>query len=164
MDRLLNKSFHSMHRHMDMLCLNFGNDLRQIVSIGERILSDRVYPAYSLHLQTQWRFIHNSNILMGSRDIYTPYSSIVDATKWDYSISNRSDEESSVFDVICKKLSKNLLGHYVTQCEQSTFGDIRITFSNGYVLEVFIPASQQDEEWRLIDISTNEHLIFHDVD
>ena len=164
MDRLLNKSFHSMHRIADMLCLNFGNDLRKTIRLGKCVLSDRVYPAYSLHLQVQWRLIHNNKILLGSRDIYKPYSATVDESEWDYSLTGRPDDESSLFDVVSKQLTKNLLGHYVTQCEQSPFGDIRITFSNDYVFEIFIPASYQDEEWRLIDFSTDEHLIFYDVD
>jgi len=164
MDRLLNKSFHSMHRVVDMLCLNFGNDLRKIVRLGEHTLSDKVYPAYSLHLQTQWRFVHNNSILLGSRDIYRPYSATIDESEWDYSLIGRPNEESSLFDVVSKQLTENLSGHYVTSCEQSSFGDIRIVFSNGYVFEAFIPASYQDEEWRLIDFTTDEHLIFYDID
>ena len=164
MNRLLNKPFHSMHRVLDMLCLNFGNDYRKIVSIGKHVLSDTVYPTHSLHLQTQWRFVHDDKILLGSRDIYKPYSNTINESEWDYSITDRPDNESSLFDILSKQLSQNLFGHYVTQCEQSPLGDIRITFSNGYVFEVFIPASYQDEEWRLIDFSEDEHLIFYDVD
>ena len=164
MNRLINKPFHSMHRILDMLCLNFGNDLQKTVSLGNHILSDRVYPAYSLHLQVQWRFIHNGRILLGSRDMYKPYSAAIDESEWDYSLTDRPDDESSLFDVMSKQLTKNLLGHYVLHCEQSSLGDIRITFSNGYVFEVFIPASYADEEWRLIDFSKDEHLIFHDAD
>lgn len=164
MNRLILKPFHSMHRAVDMLCLNFGNDLRKTISIGTHILSDAVYPAYSLHLQVQWRFIHNSKIILGSRDIYKPYSDEIDEDEWDYSQVGRPDDESSVFDVISRQIAQALAGHYVTQCNLSPMGDIRITFSNGYIFEVFIPASYQDEEWRLIDFSNDEHLIFYDVD
>ena len=153
-----------MYRVLDMLCLNFGTDYRKIIKLGNHVLSDKVYPTYSLHLQTQWRFLHDNNILLGSRDIYKPYSDTIDESAWDYSETDRPDDESSVFDVVSKQLSRNLAGHYVTQCEQSPFGDIHITFSNGYAFEVFIPASYQDEEWRLIDFPADEHLIFNEID
>lgn len=164
MNRLINKPFHSMRRVADMLCLNFGNDFRKTVSIGTHILSDKVYPAYSLHLQVQWRFVHDNQILLGSRDIYTPYSWEIDESEWDYSQVGRPDEESSVFDVVSRQITQALTGHYVTHCNLSSLGDIRITFSNSYIFEVFIPASVQEEEWRLIDFAKDEHLIFYDVD
>ena len=164
MNRLLNQPFNSMCRVIDMLCLNFGHDSRKTISIGNHVISDKVYPTYSLHLQVQWRFVHNNKIILGSRDMYKPYSDMIDESEWDYSEIGRPDGESSVFDVVSKQISKNLLGHYVTHCEKSPLGDIRIDFSNGYVFEVFIPASYQDEEWRLIDFPADEHLIFYHID
>lgn len=165
MKRLINAPFQGMHRVIDMLCLNLGEIYQaKTIALGNRVISQNILPTFSLHIQTQWRFIHNNKIILGSRDIYTPYSGEIDEYEWDYSEVGRPDDESSVFDVVVKQLTKNLSGHFVTQCDLSPLGDIRIIFSNDYIFEVFIPASYQDEEWRLIDFSRDEHLIFYDVD
>lgn len=163
MKRLINTPFYSMHRVMDMLCLNFGTVYRKkTIAIGPKVIDTAVWPTYSLHLQTQWRFTHNGRILLGSRDIYEPFSANVDED-WDYTPNNRPDEKSSVFDVVSKAVSAALQGTQVTDCVVSPAGDIHIAFSNGYAFDVFIPASVQSEEWRLIDFSKDEHIIFYDV-
>ena len=162
MNRLINQPFHSMHRAADMLCLNFGNTWKEdTLQIRGRTLHRR-FPEYSLHLQVQWRFIYQNQILLGSRDIYEPFSQEV-GEDWDYDPIGRPNSESSVFDVVSKRVSQELLGHHPVDCAVSPVGDIRIVFSNGYIFEVFIPASYQDEEWRLIDFPKDEHLIFYDT-
>lgn len=163
MNRLIGQPFHSMHRAADMLCLNFGNTREEKdLSIRGRILHT-VYPEYSLHLQVQWRFVYQNQLLLGSRDIYAPFSQDAGGD-WDYGPIGRPDSESSIFDVVSKRISQELLGHHVTGCSVSPVGDIRIVFSNGYTFEVFIPASYKDEEWRLIDFAKDEHLIFYDLE
>ena len=162
MNRLINQPFHSMHRAADMLCLNFGKtrEERTIKIRGQNLLFR--YPEYSLQLQVQWRFVYQKQILLGSRDIYKPFSQDV-GEDWDYDPIGRPDSESSVFDVVSKRVSQELLEHHVVDCVVSPVGDIQITFSNGYTFEVFIPASYKDEEWRLIDFVKDEHLIFYDI-
>ena len=163
MKRLINTPFYSMHRVMDMLCLNLGDTHRaETIAIGSQIISATVWPAYSLHLQTQWRFANQGRILLGSRDIYKPFSDDADED-WNYLPTGRSDDECSVFDVVSKEVSTALLGEHIVDCSVSPIGDIHITFSNGYIFEAFIPSSIQDEEWRLIDFNKDEHIIFHNV-
>ena len=148
---------------MDMLCLNLGDTYRtETIAIGSQTISAKVWPAYSLHLQTQWRFTHQGRILLGSRDIYTPFSDSADE-EWDYVPTDRPDDKSSIFDVVSKEISAVLLGERVVDCSVSPVGDIHIAFSNGYIFEAFIPSSIQDEEWRLIDFNKDEHIIFYDV-
>ena len=163
MKRLINAPFHSMHRVMDMLCLNFGATRRQeIIKIGSQIVAANVWPTFSLHLQTQWRFLFQNKIILGSRDIYKPYSADAD-DGWDYIPTGRPDDEGSVFDIVSKEVSTTLQGQHIVDCSVSPVGDIRIVFSNGYEFEAFIPSSIQDEEWRLIDFAKDEHIIFYDV-
>lgn len=163
MKRLINTPFHSMHRVMDMLCLNFGATYREkAITIGSQIIQTQAWSTYSLHLPTQWRFINQGHIILGSRDVYSPFSAGVN-DDWDYIPDDRPDEESSVFDVVSREISIALQGTYVVDCSVSPVGDIRIVFSNGYVFETFVPSCVQDEEWRFIDFSEDEHIIFYDV-
>lgn len=163
MNRLLDTPFHSMYRAADMLCLNFGNTWKEdTIQLHGRAIPRRV-PEYSLHLQAEWRFVYQDHILLGSRDIYEPFSQDV-GEDWDYDPIGRPDAKSSIFDVVSRQISQELLGHHVTDCAVSPLGDIRIVFSNGYAFEVFIPASYKDEEWRLIDFAKDEHLVFYNVE
>ena len=147
MKRIVGSTYHRIHRVLDMLCLGF---------FREHI------PAYSLHVQTQWRFIHNHEILLASRDMYIPHSNAV-AKDWDYSIQGRSKEESSIFDVKCQEIDRLMDGSIVSDCTISEFGDLQISFSNNVPFQIFIPSSLKDEEWRLVDLIRDEHVVFHDV-
>ena len=154
MNRLINTKFRTIFRVLDMMCINFG----------EQTIYRSVMPEFSLHLQTQWRFRNGDTVLLGSRDIYTPFSEDVDTEDWDYSLIGRPDCDSSIFDVVSRQLASELKGHHVISSTMTPYGDILITFSNGYLLEVFIPTSAKEEEWRLIDCSSGEHFIFHETD
>lgn len=163
MNRLIHAQFLAIYRHLDMLCIDLGNPIRtETIAFGNYVISQHVTPEFSLHLQTQWRFISGDRVLLGSRDIYSPFDDVGD--DWDYAIVGRPDSESSIFDVTSRQIQKELTGHHVTQCSVSPYGDIRIVFSNGFVFEAFIPASYKDEEWRLIDLRTGEYFIYYDVD
>ena len=163
MNRLIGQPFLGMTRAIDMLCLNFGNSWKDdAIQCRGRAFPVR-YPEYSLHLQVQWRFVSADRIVLGSRDIYEPFSPNV-GENWEYDLIGRPDSESSIFDVVSKQVSQELMGHHVTECSVSPMGDIRSIFSNGIIFEVFIPASYQDEEWRLIDFANDEHFVFYDVE
>ena len=87
-------------RTANMMYLEFGGKVKK-VSRGKV----RIYPEYTLHIQCPWRIKENSEIILGSGDIYRPFCLDV-PDDWDYEIYNRKDEESSVFDVAVKKLIK----------------------------------------------------------
>ena len=163
MVRLQNKKFRMMFRVIDMLCINFGKTVStEEIRIADQLIHRRTIPEFSLHLQTHWRFRDGDTILLGSRDIYHPFSKGIDEDCWDYAETNRPDCESSIFDVVSKQVSAALKKQYVTSSTMTAYGDIRIDFSNGYVFEAFVPDSAKQEEWRLIDHNADEHFIFCD--
>ena len=147
MKRIVGSTYHRMHRVLDMLCLGFSHDH---------------IPTYSLHVQTQWRLIHDHQIILASGDMYIPYSDAV-GEDWDYSIHGRPNEESSFFDVKCKEIDRLMEESVVSNCTISEFGDLQISFSNNVLFQIFIPTSLKDEEWRLVDLIRDEHIIFYDV-
>lgn len=141
-----------------MLCLFIGDDYNLVYRDKEIHVAE-----FALHIQTQWRFVRDNSIILGSRDIYKPYNASV-SDDWKYDIVGRSDEESSIFDVTAKSLNITMANALVLSATASPFGDIRIMFSNGVLFESFTPASEKAEEWRLIDYKTHEHTIFYDVE
>ena len=154
-----------MFRVLDMLCISFGNTVRtEEIRIADQVIHRRTIPEFSLHLQTHWRFRDGDTILLGSRDIYHPFSKDIDEDSWDYSEANRPDCESSVFDVVSRQVSAALRKQYVTSSSMTAYGDIRIEFSNGYIFEAFVPDSTKREEWRLIDTNKDTHFVFHELE
>ena len=83
---------------------------------------------------------------------------------WQYDLKGRPDELSSVFDVQAKALKAKMQDAVVTECRLSPVNDMVIVFSNGVVLEQFMPATRKDEEWRLIDYKKDEHIVCYEED
>ena len=155
---LLGKKFSYISRASDMLCLFIG-DSYIFSSRGK----DIAVTEFAIHFQTQWRFIGDKSIILGSRDIYEPYSHAV-AENWEYDIIGRSDEESSVFDVKARDVNRAMRDAAVTDVAVSDYGDVSIGFSNGVTFQSFIPASNKGEEWRFIDYKSNRHVVFYEVE
>lgn len=142
-----------------MLCLFLGEDYVFVGSRGQEI----EVAEYSIHFQTQWRFREGGKILLASRDIYEPYSE-EPPEDWQYDLTGRPGELSSVFDVNAKALTVKMQGAFIAECHLSETNDIVITFSNGVIFEQFMPASRKDEEWRLIDYANKSHLVCYGED
>ena len=157
--RIIGKRFNTISRAADMLCLFLGEDYAFTNHRGKLIeVAD-----YSIHFMTQWRFRQDNTILLASRDIYEPYCKDV-PDDWEYDLVGRPIELSSVFDVQAEALKLKLKDTVVAECKLSPVNDMIIVFSNGIIFEQFMPASEQEEEWRLIDYTTNEHIVCYDVE
>lgn len=153
-EKLIGSKFNSIFRCVDMLCFNLGEDVRD--KNGASV------PEFSFHVQTQWRFVKEDEILLASRDIYLPYNTRIDGSEWMYDIVGRADDESSIFDVIQKSFHEHFLNAAVSSVRVSRVGDLQVTFSNGIVFETFTPSMRKDEFWRLIYIGENrenEHFV-----
>lgn len=157
--RIVGKQFNRINRVVDMLCLLLGEDYIISNHCGKR----QTAAEYAIHFQTQWRFREDGTILLASRDVYEPYCEDV-PEDWEYDLIGRPDELSSVFDVQAKALKAKMQGAVVTECRLSPVNDMVIVFSNGVVLEQFMPATRKDEEWRLIDFKNDEHIVCYEED
>ena len=157
--RIIGKKFNNVGRYMDMLGLLLGETYTIINSKGKQIQAAE----YAIHFQTQWRFRQDNTILLASRDVYEPYCEDV-PEDWQYDLKGRPDELSSVFDVQAKALKAKMQDAVVTECRLSPMNDMVIVFSNGVVLEQFMPATRKDEEWRLIDYKKDEHIVCYEED
>lgn len=157
--RIVGKQFNRISRVVDMLCLLLGEDYIITNHRGKR----QKAAEYAIHFQTQWRFRQDNTILLASRDVYEPYCEDV-PEDWEYDLIGRPDELSSVFDVQAKALKAKMQGAVVIECRLSPVNDMVIVFSNGVVLEQFMPATRKDEEWRLIDFKNDEHIVCYEED
>ena len=94
---LLNKKFNNIRRAIDMLMLDFGETSERTFISGKA----KLFPEFSLHVQTQWRFREQGTILLASSDIYEPFNENM-SENWTYDNVGLPDDESSVFEVIAK--------------------------------------------------------------
>ncbi len=164
MERLRNVPFHSLSRAVDMLCLNLGETVERFFERPKPDGQVRSVPSYSIHLQTQWRFVRNRRIVLASRDIYEPFAPDRVGEDWEYNLVGRPAVESSRFDVLSPGLSRRLLGNTVAACQISRLGDLTLEFSNGIRFESFTPSSLREELWRLVDYRKEEHLVVFDAE
>ena len=160
MERIVGSPFHSLSRAVDMLCLDLGPE----VDWTSPRTGPRRMPAWSLHLQTPWRFVRNGRIVLASRDIYEPFAPERVGEDWGYDLVGRPAVESSRFDVLCPGLCRRMRGSTVTACRVSPLGDLTLDFSNGVRFESFTPSSLWEELWRLVDYRTGEHLVVFDTE
>lgn len=155
MKRIIGAKFHSIHRVLDMLCLNFGNDVQE--KDGNTI------PEYSLHIQSQWRFVKGEAIIVASRDVYIPNNPQGVDDEWEYDLVGCPDDQSSIFDVVTKDFAKEFGNATVKNVDFNVFGDLKIEFSNGIIFETFTPSARKDEEWRFMSVYEDEHFVVFDI-
>ena len=159
MERIIGSPFHSLSRAVDMLCLNLGETVERYFARPKPDGQVRSVPSYSIHLQTQWRFVRKGRIILASRDIYESFAPDRAGEDWAYDLVGRPAVESSRFDVLSPGLSRRMAGSTVTACLVSPLGDLELEFSNGVRFESFTADSLKCEVWRLVDYLTDEHLV-----
>ncbi len=145
MKRIIGAKFHSIHRCLDMLCFNLGNELKD----GD----GGAYSEYALHIQTSWRFVRGDEILLASRDIYLPQNEALDNGDYDFDEQSTQKEitaTSSIFDVAIHDFAKHFRGATVKGFTINPLGDLHIDFTNGVYFETFTPSMRKCEEWRFI--------------
>lgn len=151
--------FNRISRAADMMCLGIGNDIDVVNYKSEKVKR----PQYAIHFQCPWRLYNENGIILGSYDIYEPFSKDV-PSNWEYDICGRTDDESSVFDVTLKKLVIELEKCQVKNCSLSKLNDLNILFSNDWHLDTFITSSEKVKEfWRFIEFDTGAHTVIYDI-
>ena len=124
-------------RGADMECLKFGfktNNENQ--NIGE----------FGLHIQCNWRIVNETNILVGSDDLFEPNSENKSETDFDYEDGNLRDEK------LGNLISLNDL--IISRVYEDGIGGLNIRFTDQIELQI-IPTNSSESEynefWRLID-------------
>lgn len=138
-------------RAADIECLKFGAIYRtdndgSVYNIGE----------FALHLSCPWRLTNDTQILVGSDDLYQQADETADYNEdFDY------DVNANLRDV---KLDKLIIENklIVASVDADGFGGIEIYFGNKIKLTVFpVLSSKSDNEyWRIIDFRNekSKHL------
>ena len=130
---------------LNMIWISFGND-------------NNCNDKWALHIQSSFRIldIENMKIVVASSDLYWPSSKISDEKDFDWEIQG-----NNLFDEKIKKWLQNNAELFVDKCDINLWGDLRIVFSNGERLDIFVDSSEYVECWRLFEKNNKErnHLV-----
>ncbi len=137
----------------------------QWFQFGERrLVSDRKgrpkeVGEWALHVQCAWRICDSREIIVGSADRFVPKDSADDKREgfdWDRPGVNLCDHRISQLAEECFPLS-------VQAVDAARLGTFRITFEEGFALEVFADSSRVGgyaESWRLFrPYSDDQHFV-----
>lgn len=140
-------------RVCDLTWFGFG---RRIKVKDNRRGSYREVAEYALHVQCPWRLMDISKIIVGSYDKYIPNSKIEYSDEFDWDI-----EGANLCDEILKKLFELHPSKLVVKSVKlDQFGELEISFSDNYVLDIMPDTSTDDEVWRFFQNGVEKkHLV-----
>lgn len=147
--KIQNEPMFNLGRAADLLWIHFGKKIVVKNHRGVEVEKGE----YAIHLQCPWRFVENSKLILGSRDIYVPREGIQDSEfNWD-------TFGMSIFDEKVKTFLEELTPIVVSNVTVDEIGTLKIQFENGLVFEAFPESSQISEYWRFINNKTKEHTV-----
>lgn len=136
-EKLVGLKMQHAGRASNLFWLGFGD----IVEVNRRGKIEET-AEYVLHIQCSWRITMDNKIIVASRDFYSPNSKWDDENdgdfEWGEQGNNRFDERIEIFIKNNKQLK-------VKQIDADNIGGLILTFSNGYLLQIFPDASGDDD-------------------
>lgn len=163
---LKEQPFNEISRAGSMLCLGFGDKIKTQTAYktdsGAFGVKQSQKSKYALHIDGFFRIRVNNKILLTQNDMFEPSSVAVEDNDFkketfplDAKGNNRFDEQlTDVFDFKNQVLSAN-------EIKVNELGDLNITLSNGYVIDVFVDTSVSEECWRFFEVGNAEtpHIV-----
>ncbi|WP_156213199.1 hypothetical protein [Lentzea aerocolonigenes] len=159
LEELVGERWNAIGRAADLLWLGFGNRHEVVNHRGET----REVSKYALHVQCPWRVRFDDQLVTGSSDIYRPGPDWIGEDDFDWDVQG-----VNLFDMRASELAERLTSEavVVASVEVTTWGDLAISLSNGYQVEVLRTGSVREEDWRFFKpYSANDHVVvFEPVD
>ena len=163
--KLKGQPFNEILRTGSMVCLGFGDKIKSKTvyktTAGLFEVKESQKSKYALHIDGLFRISYNDKILLTRDDIFKPsnaigYNNFDEKTfEWDVAGNNRFDEEITDIFHLTKQTP------IVKDIRVNVFGDLSITLSNGYNIDVFIDTNEAEEYWRFFEVGNNEipHIV-----
>jgi hypothetical protein len=124
----------------------FGEQ-RRVIDNATKDGEPKIVSDYALHVQCSWRILDLKRVFVASRDRFypagdDPYKAI-DDFEWDMPGVNRCDERIS--KLLLEWATNPMI---VSAIEADFVGGLKISFDNGYILDIFPDLSLEAELWR----------------
>jgi hypothetical protein len=156
LEHLVGQPFWAAHRSLDLLTLQFGEPVKRRRRHGEEVEVGR----YALHIQCAWRLLADHQIIVGSRDRFTPRGN-PDEVPDDFDCNQPQATlwDERMAELLGRHAAKPLVVTAVSTGDCGAFG---LAFTEAHALEVF-PDDSTGEQWRSIDNLPGrdpEHYVF----
>ena len=149
---LLGLPLWAMGRAADLEWFHFGGQREVVNRRGEK----KAVGDWALHVQCPWRIVHMGKILVASADLYYPagihrFDDLELADEggwaWDRNGPRRLDERTAALQQLLDTDPPTVEG-----VQADAVGSLRISFSGGYMLELFPNGTLDDQEhWRFFE-------------
>lgn len=151
-DILIGQPITKMGRTSNLCWIFFGKLIIEKNILGREVEKGE----FSLHLQCPWKIIDTTDceIKLASGDMYEPSASI----EWNESF-DWEEQGNNLFDEKVKGLFKEENQVYVKNVTVLRNGDMKILFSNKFMLECFVDISTYQECWRFFKHGEKKHLV-----
>ncbi|WP_317855967.1 hypothetical protein [Chakrabartyella piscis] len=158
------KKLQSFIRSGSMGDLGFGDYIEKNIrgfNDEKKLISKIVYvPQYVLHIDCHFRLSCGDEIILSRGDIFQPSNVLYSDSNFDYEAFDWDISDNNRFDEISKKMFHNQNSTFiVSKIIISKFGDIKIHFENGFLLDICPDISGNEECWRFFEQLSDEHLI-----
>lgn len=160
------KKLNQVSRAGTMINLGFGDFVKSNTAYktetGRYEIKEALMPKYAIHIDCDFRIACGDTILSSKSDIFQPNADMrnnvdfdEDNFEWDVNGANKFDE------FIRMHFSENELEFYVDNIKVNKFGDLKITLSNDFCIDVFIDTSDTEECWRYFETGnmSSKHVV-----
>ena len=160
---LKNQSLRFVFRFLDMICFEFGDIIiKKAFGRNEEkkpMFVDTEAGKYALHIQTFFRLSCGSELLLAGGDKFQPNSKLAADENYDSAGFDWSIDGNNRFDEVAKEIFPQPCNLVVSDVSVSKLGDLKLSFTNGFVLEVLVDVSGTAECWRFFESQTEKHLV-----
>lgn len=103
---------------------------------------------YQLYILCAMRFTHGDKIIFADGDVYYPIDEIENEPDFIWDNFKWHETGNNIFDEITARHFKGKYDDYIVKSTKvNNFGDLTISFENGYVMELFADGSDYGENW-----------------
>ena len=138
----------------------------RILHFGKvRVVEGGRFGDYALHLQCPWRVVGPDGVITGMDDLWEPVNEDDWDENWNYEDSDtlldaRLNELLRGTGLGTKSSRSETIRLIVEAVEATGIGDLRISLTEGYKIEVFVCGGRA-EDWRFFKPGSDDgHLVF----
>ena len=116
----------------------------------------------TLYIECSSRFRCRGKIILAKSDLYCPTHEQQEREDFDWLKFDWATQGNNIYDgLLLKHFSTGTSKFVVEKVTVGKFADLKINFTNGLILEVFVETSGHDECWRFFEADRidQEHLV-----
>ena len=172
LSNLIGEPLRELGRSGPMIVLNFG-ELIEITDLkigkdgrplrdenGRGIPTMSVAGKYVLHSLCSMRLTLDDKVILAKSDVFLPTEEHAAKPDFAWETFDWHTFGNTAFDeLVAIHFGEKFDDYIVKSLNVNKFGDLTITFENGFALEFFVDGSGDSENWRFGEINSTESLI-----